>query len=152
MTAAKRNTVANAVNYLTKRNVFVADYSLVSWDCPVIYGVLTHSEIKRWARAVSETDDEGLSSLLCPSGLCDSVSEWVDANGRDLGSVDMAQVYNRFSRLHDRTTARGICINGKLYPRIRDQDWFAPLGPQTVELGTADGGDCLVVLITHDWE
>jgi hypothetical protein len=152
MTAIKKNTVANAVNYLTKRKVFVDDSTVVSWDCPVIYGVLTHDEIKRWARAVSETDDDGLFDLLCPSGLCDSVSEWVDANGRDIGSVDMTQVYARFSQLHDRTLARGICINSKLYPRIRDREWFAPLGPQTVGLGTVDGGDCLVVLITHDWD
>lgn len=152
MTAMKRNTVANAANYLAKRKVFVADDTLVSWDCPVIYGVLTHAEIKRWARVVSQTDDDGLFDLLCPSGLCDSVSEWVDANGRDVGSVDMTQVYTRFSRLHDRTTARGICISGKLYPRIRDREWFAPLGPRTVELGTVDGNDCLVVLVCCDWE
>lgn len=152
MTTAKRNTVANAVNYLTKRRVLITDDTLVSWDCPVVYGVLTHDVIKRWAHVVSKTDDEGLFDLLCPSGLCDNVSEWVDANGRDVGNVDMTQVYTRFSRLHDRTTARGLCIDGKLYPRIRNRDWFAPLGPQTVELGTVDGGGCLVVLITHDWE
>ena len=152
MTAAKRSTVANAVNYLAKRRVFDVDNTLVSWDCPVIYGVLTHDEIKRLAHTVSETDDEGLFDLLCPSGLCDSVLEWVDANGRDVGSADMGQIYDRFSQLHHRTTARGICINGNLYPRISCRDWFAPLGAKTVELGTVDGGDCLVVLVTHDWE
>lgn len=152
MTTAQKYTVANAVNYLAKRRGFVADYTLVSWNLPVIYGVLTHDEIKSLAHAVSKTDDDGLFDLLCLSGLCDSVSEWLDARGRDVGSVDMTQVSERFSRLHDQTTARGICIDGNLYPRIRNQDWFAPLGSQTVELGTIDGGDCLVVLITHDWE
>lgn len=152
MTTIRRNTVANAVKYLAKRNVLAVDNSLAYWDSPVIYGVLTHDDIKALARAVSETDDDGLFGLLCPSGLCDRVSEWVDANGRDIGNIDMSEVYARFARLHDRTAAHGICIGGNLYPRITRWDWFAPLGPQTVELGTVDGGSCLVVLVTHDWD